>query len=322
MKASVIIPAYNAERSIGACLASLQEQSFKDFETIVVDDGSKDRTAEVVKSFKGVKLFVQANTGPAAARNLGAEKSSGKIIIFLDSDCVTTMDWLKEMLAPFAESEVAGVQGRYKTEQNKIVARFVQLEIEERYEKMARHKYIDFIGSYAAAYRKNVFDKMNGFDTSFPMASGEDTDLSFRISKAGYKMVFNQKAIVFHTHPESLAKYLKVKFFRALWRMKIYKKHKRKMIKDAYTSQTIKLQALLFYLIFGALLLVPFFSEALYYTGILFGLLVLTTLPFSLWALTKDFAVGLVSPVIIVLRTAMFGFGMMGSILNHLRRLI
>ena len=318
MKASVIIPAYNAEKTIGRCLSSLSQQSFKDFETIVVDDGSRDGTAAVVKQFPKVKLVQQKNAGPATARNKGASQARGEYLIFLDSDCVANSNWLKEMAAPLKDNGIAGVQGKYKNKRKELIARLTHLEIEERYEKMARHKYIDFMGSYSAAYRKSVFQEMKGFDTSFPMASGEDTDLSFRISRAGYKMVFNPRAFVYHFHPISLKRYLKVKFFRAMWRTKIYRKHKGKMLKDAYTSQTSKLQIGLFYLIILSLLSIPFGFDGAFYALVLLAILFITTLKFALWAVRRDATVAAIAPFMIVARTIMFGTGWALGVLNHL----
>ncbi len=310
MKASVIIPAYNAERTMKQCLQALQKQTFKDFEAIVVDDGSTDRTPEIARGSSGVKLLQQKHAGPAVARNLGASKAKGDILVFLDSDCVASKNWLHEMLLPFNEKSVVGVQGEYENRQQQLVARFTHLEIEQRHEKMARQRFIDFMGSYSAAYRKSVFRQMKGFDTSFPMASGEDTDLSFRISKVGYKMVFNPKAVVFHFHPVSLGKYLKVKFFRAFWRTRVYRKHKGKILRDAYTSQTVKVQTGLFYLIGLSLISIAAGFSGLYYASILFVLLLLTTLPFALWAARRDLGVALAAPLLITARTVVFGFGL------------
>ncbi|MDD5163413.1 MAG: glycosyltransferase [Candidatus ainarchaeum sp.] len=241
MKASVIIPAYNAEKTIGQCLEALEKQAFGNFEVIVVDDGSKDKTAEIVEKFKGTKLLRQKNSGPAAARNLGAKSAKGEIIVFTDSDCIAEKNFLDEILAPFSDKRVAGVQGKYKSRQKEDFAVITQEEIEHRHKKI-ESKLIDSIGSYAAAYRKDVFEMMGGFDTSFPKASGEDTDLSYRISEAGYKMVFAEKAIVWHTHPNTLRKYLEVKFLRAFWRIKVYGKHKQKTVHDSYTSTAMKAQ--------------------------------------------------------------------------------
>ena len=310
MKVSVIIPAYNAEETIGRCLESMTRQSFKNFEVIVVDDGSKDKTSEIVKGFSKVRLLRQKNAGPAVARNNGAKAAKGEIIIFTDSDCVANSKWLEEMLKPFLYKNVAGVQGTYKSKQKEIIARLIQLEIEQRYVKMMKQKFIDFIGTYSAAYRKSVFVEMNGFDTSFPIASGEDTDFSFRVSRAGYKMVFNQKAIIFHTHPTSLWKYLKIKFFRAFWRTKVYKKHKGKMVKDSYTSQMIKVQTGLFYLLVPAIIISVIRPELAFLLGLNALLLFLTGFPFAVWTFSKDKTIAVISPFVILLRTAMFAFGL------------
>ena len=318
MNASVIIPAFNAEKTIGKCLDSLAKQSVKGFETIVVDDGSKDGTARIVKGFPKVRLLEQKNSGPAVARNNGAKAAKGGIIIFTDSDCILEKDWLKEMLKPFEDNEIVGVQGKYKCNQKEIIARLIQLEIEKNHEKMARQKSIDFMATYSAAYRKSVFSEMNGFDTSFPIASGEDTDLSFRVSAKGYKMVFNPKAIVLHTHPASLKKYLKIKFFRAFWRTKVYKRHKGKMVKDSYTSQLIKVQVALFFFGFFLIVFSPIFPIYLSWAAVVFVVLLLTGIPFAASIFSKDKTVAILSPFIIVLRTAAFGFGLLAGTVREL----
>ena len=205
----------------------------------------------------------------------------------------------------------------YKSKQKEIIARLIQLEIEQRYAKMMKHKFIDFVGTYSAAYRKSVFEEMKGFDTRFPIASGEDTDFSFRVSRAGYKMVFNKKAIIFHTHPTGFFKYLRIKFFRAYWRTKVYKRHKNKMVKDSYTSQMIKVQAGLFYLLVPAIIVTVIWPEFSFLLGLNVLLLFLTGFPFTFWAFSKDKAVAIVSPFVILLRTAMFAFGLAAGTLRE-----
>jgi len=318
MKASVIVPAYNAENTIGKCLESLQKQSFNNFEVIVVDDASSDSTVEVAKSFPGIKIVKQKHGGPAVGRNNGAKAAKGEILVFTDSDCILDRAWLEQMVKPFEDQSVGGVQGRYKSRQRSLVARFGQLEIEERHEKMARQKSIDFMGSYSAAYRKDLFSKMDGFDTSFPIASGEDTDFSFRVNEAGHKMLFNENAIVFHKHPESLLKYLKIKFFRAFWRTKVYKRHQAKIVQDSYTGQTVKVQVLLFYALIISAAVAVFYPELYLLPWAVLALLLLSTLPFAGWAFSKDRAVGILSPGIILLRTSAFGFGIPVGILREI----
>ena len=127
---SVIIPAYNAEKTLPNCLDALLNQSTKPNEIIVVDDGSKDETKTVAESYSLVKVIAQKNQGPAKARNAGARAAKSEIIIFLDSDCVPEKNWVQEMLVPLADEKVAGVQGAYKSKQTSLVARFDQLDIE------------------------------------------------------------------------------------------------------------------------------------------------------------------------------------------------
>lgn len=99
MKFSVIIPAYNAESTIELCLKSLLEQSFPDFEGIIIDDGSKDSTSHICTTYAAhdsrLRYIRQENQGVSAARNQGLEKASGEFVVFLDSDDRYTRDYLQ-----------------------------------------------------------------------------------------------------------------------------------------------------------------------------------------------------------------------------------
>lgn len=318
--ASIIVPVYNAERCIVQCISSLLSQDFRGkYETIVVDDGSTDGTIELLKQFGKKTRFVrQKHRGPAAARNNGAKNAKGKFLVFIDSDCMAERDWLKEMLKPFKDKRIAGVQGRYRTKQKGLMARFNQIEIEDRYNRMRRKKPIDHVGSYSAAYRKDVFLAFKGFDESFPVASGEDPELSYRISSKGHKLVFTETAIIYHSHPESLFKYLKTKFYRAYWRVRLYKKHTEKMVRDSYTPQVLKLQIALLYGCAAAGLLSAFNSVFFAVAAALFLLLILSAVPFSLFAFSLDPAVGLISPLLILLRTLAFCLGLLWGAIRGL----
>jgi len=319
MNASIVIPAYNAEKTLGECLNALQKQeSAGEFEVIVVDDGSTDNSHSIAKEFakkdNRFSLIRQKNSGPASARNAGAKIAKHEIIVFLDSDCVAEKNWLEEMLKPFADRNVVGVQGAYKSMQKEIIAQFNQLEIEQRYEIMQKQKTIDWIGSYSAAYRKEVFLKEGGFDEGFLTSSGEDPDLSYTLSEKGYRLVFDPKAVVFHYHPSTLLKYLKTKYYRAFWRVRLYKKHKGKIFSDSYTPHEIKLQIACFY---AAVLLIAlsFFIKELFFGGtIMLFLIIVLSIPFSVWAFSKNRLVAIIAPVIIFLRTAAFGLGLLAGL--------
>jgi len=310
---SIIIPAYNAEKTIDACLTALTNQSIeKDkYEIIVVDDGSTDDTCNIVKKY-GVRLISQANAGPAAARNRGVRAAKGDIVIFIDSDCVADKYFIENLIKPFSNPKIVGVQGRYKrTRQKKIIARFIQIEIEERYKNMQKKQFIDFIGTYAAAYRRDIFLEMGGFDISFPMASGEDTDFSYRLSESCHKMVFEPSAYVEHKHPDSLKAYLKMKFWRGYWRIRCYRKTKAKALKDTYTGQMIKIQMFLILLMTLLILFYPIFGgkTLLGLSGIVV-LFLLSMFPFIIFALKRDVCVAAISPFLVFLRAICCLYGM------------
>ncbi|MEM4390634.1 MAG: glycosyltransferase [Candidatus Diapherotrites archaeon] len=327
MDASIIVPSFNSEKTIKECIKALKNQDYNGkYEIIVVDDGSTDRTTDIVEKEK-VILFKQKNSGPAKARNNGAKIAKGKVLLFIDSDCIADKNWLKEMLEPFKDKEVVGVQGAYKTKQESLVAKFVQYEIEERYEKMLNSKKIDWIGSYSAAYKKNIFFAVKGFDESFPQASGEDPELSFKVSKTKGKLVFNPKAIVYHSHPETISKYFWVKFYRAFYRINLYSKHPDKIINDSYTLNSIKVQVLAAY--FGTLMwfLVPLFyflemqSMAEIMFAINFVLLIIATLTVfkSCWLMAKkDIKMSVFAFLMIQVRTLAFMLGLPAGFFNKM----
>jgi len=327
---SVIVPVYNGEDVIANCLKTLLNQNYpkNKYEIIVVDDGSKDNTVNIVSKFKRVKLIRQRHRGPAAARNLGVEKSRGQIVLFTDADCIPSKSWIKNMLEPFKDKGIVGVGGTYKTLNKKsLIARFVGYNIEERHKILKKKRYIDFMGTFSAAYRKIIFSKFGGFDTSFSTSSGEDPELSFRINKTGFKMIFQPKAFVYHRHTNSLWKLIKKKFWRGYWRVFIYNKHKDKIFRHSYTPiSTFSEEAFIgisFLFAFLALtnLILPYYGDILTYFVISFIFFILTflfTLPLAKKIYKKDKIVGLLSPWIMILREFFTGLGIVFGFLSLL----
>ncbi len=318
---SVVIPAYNAEKTITQCLQALAEQSYptESYEVIVVDDGSTDGTAGLVQKH-AVKYIHQDNQGPAAARNNGARQSEGDIILFTDADCVPNADWIDQMVSSFNEPDVIAVKGAYKTRQKALVARFAQLEFEERFEMLKRADSIDMVDTYSAGFRRDVFVEMGGFETSFSVANNEDTELSYRMSKLGRKMVFNPAAVVYHlSHPDSVAKYARLKFGRGYWRTVVYKKFPDKMLKDTYTPQTLKLQILFLYLSVVALAATLIWSPLMWPFVFCVGIFVLLTLGFVVKTIRRDPPAAVLSPFFLAVRAASLGAGIIWKIVSDMR---
>jgi len=285
---------------------------------VVVDDGSTDDTAAVVSQFPGVRLIRQANAGPAAARNRGAREGAS-IVLFTDDDCVPQPDWMEKMLAPFSDPAVVGVKGAYKTAQKSLIARFVQIEYEDRYRLVSRQKDIDFIDTYSAAFRRNCFLEMGGYDTSFPVACAEDVELSYRMSARGWKMRFAPDAVVFHTHPDKLSSYLKKKYKFAYWRMLAVRKNPSKGVKDSHTPQMMKAQLLLLPTLAIAAGCDALARSHVSLSLLVMGLFFLSTLAFTARALRKDFTVGLFSPLFLALRACAQFPGVTGGALHAWR---
>jgi len=320
---SVIIPAYNAAETLDSCLSALTRQTMpsNSFEIIVVDDGSTDRTAEIAKTFP-VKYIHQENHGPATARNNGASISKGNIILFTDSDCVPTPEWIEEMTAPFQHKDVMAVKGAYRTNQREIVARFAQIEFEERFLLLEKANTTDMVDTYSAGYRRYIFEELKGFDTRFPVANNEDTELSYRMVAKQLKMVFNPKAIVYHlNHPDSIKIYAKLKFSRGYWRMVVYRQFPDKILHDTYTPKSLKLQIVSLALIFltlPALLFLPSSGPTFFLLSCCLFMGSIT--PFIYFSIQKDLVTGLLSPFLLTVRAAALGSGALwGSVHARLK---
>jgi len=318
--ASIIIPTFNGSSRIGNCLDSLLKQAAgRNIEILVVDDGSTDDIANVVEGYRSVRLIPQANAGPAAARNRGALEAQGEILLFTDDDCVPTPGWLNAMLSPFKDPDVVGAKGVYRSHQTSVAARFVQIEYEDKYRLMATLPTIDFIDTYSAAFRRDRFLEMAGYDTSFPVACAEDVELSYRMSARGWTMKFVPSAMVYHTHPDTLLRYLKKKYKFAYWRMLAVRKNPSKGVKDSHTPQIMKVQllfapALLFAVGFDVTVRPSIPASTLVLVSFL-----LTTLPFTLRATRKDVIVGLLSPILLAARSCAQLLGVAAGVIYSAR---
>lgn len=319
MRASVIIPAFNAEKTLAQTLRALQSQTLspQEWQAIVVDDGSTDATATLVASFRWARCIAMPHRGAAAARNQGAALAQGPILLFTDADCEPQPDWIEKMLAPFVDANVVGAKGTYRTRSRGMTARFVQLEYEEKYERMRQLEQIDFIDTYSAAYRREVFLSNGGFDESFPTASVEDQEFSFRLAERGYRLVFAPDAIVYHPHDASLGAYLRRKFFIGYWKVRVHTRHPGKALRDSHTPPTLKLQILFLLGTFGSLAATPLVSWAWWISVGFAAAFVVSALPLVLFITRRDRTIAWRAPVMILARAGGLAFGLIVGILSE-----
>ena len=202
MKLSVIIPVYNEEDVIIDCLKSLSHQIYKDFEIIVVDDGSTDNLK--LKS-QNLKILTQNHKGPGAARNLGAKHAKGDILVFVDADMTFDSKFLQELIEPILYAKAKGTfsKNEYVSNWRNRWARC--WNINEGWESGRRHPkgYTDKQKVFRAIL-KSEFDKVGGFDPS--RGYTDDWTLSERL---GYEAEIASGAKFFHKNPEKLTEVFK-----------------------------------------------------------------------------------------------------------------
>lgn len=214
MKVSVVIPVYNEEEVIRACLRSLAKQSHRDFEIIVVDDGSTDSTFRKLQNSKTPKLqaFRQEHKGAGSARNLGAKRARGEILVFVDADMTFDKDFIRKLVNPILEKKVIGTFSKeeYLANKNNIWARCWNINRGFSPDQMHSINYPETQKVFRAIL-KEEFEKVRGFDEK--VGYTDDWSLS---EKLGVEAVSVTGAIFYHHNPETL----KEVFIQSKWMAK------------------------------------------------------------------------------------------------------
>jgi GT2 family glycosyltransferase len=215
---SVVIPTFNRPELLARVMDGLAVQTWpRDrFEVIVVDDGGDLAAAPVVEAARGRGLPVvverQANAGPAAARNRGIRRATGQVVVFLDDDCVPTTDWLEQHARGHAQTRLATL-GPIVWHPDLPITPLLRYAGERALFDFKRISVADdapfacFYTANAAVDRQLVIDA-GLFDESFPRAAWEDTELAYRLRRAGARFVLRRDAIVQHLRGFDLAGFL------------------------------------------------------------------------------------------------------------------
>lgn len=202
---SAVIAAYNSSAYIADCLRSVEAQTFRDFEVIVVDDGSTDDTAAIAASFAGVQVIRQGNQGPGPARNAGAAAARGRYLAFLDSDDL----WLEWTLATFhCAIEQAGVPMLLAGSIDEVAldsapaSSQCALECEQFEHYLASSGRGYFVGSCMMVVAREAFLQSKGFWAD--RAYAEDMDLALRLGAApGFVKILSPTTLIYRRHAMS-----------------------------------------------------------------------------------------------------------------------
>ncbi len=232
LKVSVVIPAYNEEKVIAECIETLLAQTYPEKEIIIIDDGSSDKTVEIIKSYP-VKLLQQNHMGPGAARNLGAAQAKGKILVFVDADMTFDKKFIFELVKPINLGKAKGTSSReeYVKNWNNVWARCWNINegwapkrrhrigrgsaLKEFYDFIAfaatrrtfsLHKFAEYQGlqvtSIFRAILKSEFERVGGY------TPGGYTDDYSLAAKLGYKSM-ETEAKFYHNNPSTLGEIFK-----------------------------------------------------------------------------------------------------------------
>lgn len=203
---SVIVPAYNAEVSLGACLDSISALDYPadKLEVIVVDNDSTDRSREIAGRYR-VKLFSEISMKSSyAARNKGILAAKGELIVFTDADCIVTPGWLKHLVKEWGDQSIGCFAGEVEAYQPRtLVEKFSDRAGILKQRGALNCPYLPYTSTANSAYRKGIFDKIGLFIPE--MFTGGDAEIAWRIQqKLGLKIKFIPEALVYHKHRSSV----------------------------------------------------------------------------------------------------------------------
>jgi cellulose synthase/poly-beta-1,6-N-acetylglucosamine synthase-like glycosyltransferase len=218
-RVSVVVCAYNAERTMDACLASLRRLNYPDYEVIVVNDGSTDRTLEISERHRtayaadpsGPRLVIisQENRGLSVARNVGAHAATGEIVAYTDSDCVPDFDWLAFLVYKFVRSGFVAVGGpNFPPPEPHLVPAAVAVSPGGPTHVLLNDEVAEHIPGCNMAFTTKALLEVGGFDPLYT-AAGDDVDLCWRLQNRAYTIGFSPAATVWHYRRNTVKAYLK-----------------------------------------------------------------------------------------------------------------
>ncbi|MGE5272059.1 MAG: glycosyltransferase [Thiohalocapsa sp.] len=205
---SVVVCAYNAERTMEACLASLETLNYPDYEVIVVNDGSTDGTLAISERFPYCRIISQPNKGLSVARNVGAEAATGEIVAYTDSDCVADPDWLTYLVGHMEEQRLTACGGpNFPPPEDALVPAAVAVSPGGPTHVLLTDDTAEHIAGCNMAFRRDRLLALGGFDPQF-RAAGDDVDICWRFQDAGDTIGFSPAAVVWHFRRNTVEAYL------------------------------------------------------------------------------------------------------------------
>lgn len=216
---SVVVCTHNGSERMEACLAAIQRLNYPNYEVIVVDDGSTDHTAQVVREFSDIKLVQLEHAGLSAARNRGAEVAAGEIIAFTDDDCQPDEAWLMWLAYAFSQGDWDACGGPnlppVPAAENDGVSLVDEVVVASAPGAPSHVLLVDGEAEHLPgcniSVRKTAMEAIGGFDVTYRVA-GDDVDFCWRLREAGFRLGFCGAAFVWHRRRTTLWRYFKQQY--------------------------------------------------------------------------------------------------------------
>jgi glycosyltransferase involved in cell wall biosynthesis len=227
-KISVIIPVYNGEKTINQCLNSVLNQTYDNYEVIVIDNNSTDNIKGIINEFQKknskIKYFLEIKRGRGAARNAGIKKSEGEIILMTDSDCIVPKNWISELIRPIINDKETVVMGSEEDKIKNYWTRNIQRANQKFIKKNLQNNHVSHLDTKNFAIKASIIKKLM-FDSN--LLALEDFDFYLRLKKDS-RIKFIPKIKVRHNHKSSFISVIKLNFERGYWITKIKEKYRLK----------------------------------------------------------------------------------------------
>ena len=208
---SVIIPSYESQATARATLESLRKQTFRDFETILIDSGRSDDVARIAADFPEVRFYRwDKQLLPHEARNVGTKLARSNILVFTDPDVVAAPDWLEKLLNSYRRVR-APVSGAVASLQKNWLETGVHLAKFDLWLPGGRNQVVPVAASVNFLCTRELLQQVGGFDGREMIG---DTILSWDLTESGQTLNFAPDAVVYHDHRSSLGQLLRERFVR------------------------------------------------------------------------------------------------------------
>jgi O-antigen biosynthesis protein len=206
-RVSVVVCAYNAADTLPDNLRSLEQLTYPDYEIILVNDGSTDRTSEIGHSFARVRVIDTPNAGLSAARNVGLAEATGEIVAYTDADTRVDRDWLTFLVQPFLTSDVVGSGGpNVVPADDPPIAQCIARAPGGPTHVLLDDRIAEHVPGCNMAFRRDALLAIGGFNPIY-LRAGDDVDVCWRLQARGWKIGFASSALVWHHHRSSVKAY-------------------------------------------------------------------------------------------------------------------